>query len=249
MLEESLQLFERLNALPDSVAAETRDRARRVVTQLGAQFIDADGATPDAKREVSQELQTLLSSEPDWAADGLRRANRECFIAVESILADLAQPFSYVAGKYPNLGAEAKTAEDSLLTCLQVFLWKLFELLGPGGTDEALFYRDFVWFFECFDSNGYLNAGYWIEHIKSLSRSPASEAGLEFPVVELLAEYDRDVGGKAADACRSMIFRLANAFVKADGSVSPEEQRVLGQIKDLLYPPVAVVAGATEPPP
>ena len=55
-----------------------------------------------------------------------------------------------------------------------------------------------------------------------------------FPVL-YLERYDKKHGTSYAAVARELLFRYASAFLKADGRITPDGERVLSQVRELIY--------------
>ena len=83
------------------------------------------------------------------------------------------------------------------------------------------------------------NSLYATANREMVKRNPAfwSEIILP-PVIPLLQRYDSKFGTDYSTQAKSMFFQIANALVKADGSVTVKEKVALGRLKSLLYPTI-----------
>lgn len=78
------------------------------------------------------------------------------------------------------------------------------------------------------------------EYLKMIINSP-DNFKLQVPyAVTYLEMYDKWKGTNYADQARTMFFRFANAFVKADNKITVQEQDALLNFKNTLYPNGAV---------
>ena len=92
---------------------------------------------------------------------------------------------------------------------------------------------------------------------KIVSEDPRVHSRLEeVPIsLQLLLNYDREHATDYATKLKAMMFRFANALVKADGTVNDEEIKALSTYKELLNSAIADLSpadnqvGGTEHPP
>ena len=66
------------------------------------------------------------------------------------------------------------------------------------------------------------------------------------PLISYLTQYDESRGTSSAALAKGMLFRLANAVCKADGTVSDAEQRALSDLQKLLYDSDGATTGINE---
>lgn len=243
---DRLRVFELLSASFHRDASAAMDQNVRMLRECGTRFVEANGSLTDTRAAALIELERVLSGETKWSVEGIEPENRELFEEIHATVEQLQPAIEYVAQRYPIVLQHVPDTKDILPSALEYFLFSLVCLIGPGGAREAAFCRDFRWVFECKENFSILEISFWIRWVQSLcAHSTAATVELTFPEIDLLQEYDQQASSDSAGAVKAVIFRLANAFAKADGTVNDTERAVLSRIKETLYPPVAVAVTST----
>lgn len=105
--------------------------------------------------------------------------------------------------------------------------------------DEVDFFRDIKNIFDVEDSNVAALPSEKLLHIykDNFEENRHLFGEIKVPIaVEYLDIYDNAYGTDFGQSARTMYFRFANAFVKADGTVNEAEVEALEKLKSLLYP-------------
>jgi ATPase family protein associated with various cellular activities (AAA)/AAA lid domain-containing protein len=163
-------------------------------------------------------------------------ANTKLFKQVQKTLTQLEAVYEGLARNYAF--QQKETARVLIVGSLTNLLFHILTSVGRVGSSEARFFRDYVSFFNIeFPGFGRpTDVSGWIAPLQGIIKQSAAEFSQpDLATVDLMQVYDRDNGTSYADAARGMYFRLANAFVKSDGTVSRIEEQVLARLKEALY--------------
>ena len=104
-------------------------------------------------------------------------------------------------------------------------------------TSEIEFFRDIKKHFDENDDSNVSTNQLLNIYLDSYNNNLHLFAEVQIPgAIAFLDIYDSMHGSTLGQSARTMYFRFVNAFVKADGAISPEEIAGIQKLKDLFYP-------------
>jgi AAA+ superfamily predicted ATPase len=168
-----------------------------------------------------------MNSEISKISDYLQRTVSNLIPPLETIKQTTMTP---VEGEIDGLGI--------LRLGFTVLAFQLFVACGDYPTDGLQALADVNSIFN--DDEGTLEAvQVFLQDLLENRPEWASEIGIPLPVL-FLDMYDVMHGTEFSVQARAMYFRFANAIIKADGVITPQEEAVLEAFRKLLYEPTEV---------
>lgn len=224
---------------------------RMLIWRFAEAFVAADDEGTANEEAALDEFQKVLNGETAWSLLGFQPENLALFSEIKATIDDAKSAVEFTLREGAEAGKESPAGDVALFRSLQAVAVHLTWVLREISDQHVRFYRDFAWFFPKISNQLPTdNLTYWRAWLENISREPiAAFRDPFFLRVEYLSGYDLANGTNHADRCKAMFFRFANAFVKADGTLSDAEAAALAKLKELLYPTsVPVAAPAAEKP-
>lgn len=222
------------------------ERARMLIWRFASAFVAADEEGTIDEEAALEEFQKVLDGRTSWSLLGFQPENLALLLELETTINEAKHAVEVALQQEPGKDDESFAGDVALARSLQAIAVHLAWTLQDVSDAHVRFYRDFAWFFDKISNHLPTdNVSYWRSWLETMSREPAPVFRDPFFLrVEYLAAYDLANGTNYADRCRTMFFRFANAFVKADGKLSEQEQAALEKLKEFLYSPATAVPAA-----
>jgi hypothetical protein len=160
-------------------------------------------------------------------------------------LLELAVPVEEVQKSHWRPGDDKPDGLGSLLALLHVICVSLAHSDGDISVEEASFIHDVLNYFNPeYDAENVWGMEEFRRHLmRAVAEQPDLYDAPGVAIVEALEAYDGAAGTDYADKARTLVFRFANAIVKADGHVNGAEEAALARLKSALFKTKAVEAG------
>lgn len=222
------------------------ERARSLIWRFAGAFVAADEEGTSDEEEALDSFKQVLEGRTGWSLLGIQPDNFELLLDLKTTIDEAKHAVEVALAEAKSGDRDGMAGDAALARSLQAVAVHLAWTVGDITDDHIRFYRDFAWFFNVI--SGAPNAdslSYWRSFLETISREPEPVFRNPFFLsMDYLAGYDLANGTGHADRCRAMFFRFANAFVKADGTVSEAEEAALVKLKEILYPPAVAAATA-----
>lgn len=236
LLAPDLQFIADLQMEDRTTGTAFGERTRMLFWRFAAALIasddDVDAHGEGALSEFRQILDRCAMSPatvvgPDWSP---------LLEQLKHTIEDLSAPVDAMMRMHWPEGEEMPAGEFLLATSLKRIAIHFLLVIGDPDEEEVRFYREFALCFALEDPAARTaDIRYWRELLQAYIRQDdAVFRELSFPIIDTLLIYDRAYATDYAEECRAMYFRFANAFVKANDSVSTKEKAALFDIKRAL---------------
>jgi Holliday junction resolvasome RuvABC ATP-dependent DNA helicase subunit len=247
-----LRLLPALQQYDDEKGTSFAERARMLIWRFAAAFVGADEQeTPDEESSLG-EFRKALDGHTAWMLLGVQPANLALLREMKATIADAKDAVETALIQNSVDGSKHVDGDVSLANCLRLVALHLAFRLGDVSDEQVRFYRDFTWVFDTMSCELPTdNLSYWRMWFEGMHRELGPD-GVDPSILSLdfLKTYDVAHGTNHVDRCRTMFFRFANAFVKADGQFSDADRLALEELRALLYSPASakpVTTSAVQP--
>jgi hypothetical protein len=217
-------------------------RTRMLIWRFASAFVAADDEGTLDEETALDEFKQILEGRTDWLLLGIHPDNLELLREIKATVDEAKVAVEAALAEAATADGKPTPGDEMLARSLQAVAVHLAWSVGNMTDDHVRFYRDFAWFFDVISGEPSDDSlPYWRSWLETVSRDPEPIFRNPFLLnMDYVAGYDLANGTSHADRCRAMFFRFANAFVKADGTLSDTEEAALAKLKEIIYPPAEV---------